>query len=289
MSEFDEFWARLDDDLAAFPARPLIEPVPAKTTEHFTGYEIRFSGLDSYRLFGYLSVPTGPGPFPALLEVPRYGSVNHAPHYNDRLRYVVLTPMHRGQRLADSPFKAAYPGLFALGIENPTTYVYRAILADVLRAAEILAARPEVDPQRIGITGDDLVLTTAARRPVFAAARVTGPLLHDAMARRSTTGEYPLEELNDLLRTTPELSEAVARTLDVFDPVHHAGAVRARTLFSVPSGGSPWTEKLTGALGSTLDTYRLTDEDSADAFAIDEWLAERLGVEPLSRFIAEVP
>ncbi|APU22092.1 acetylxylan esterase [Actinoalloteichus sp. GBA129-24] len=289
MSEFDTFWTQLDADLAGFPARPVLDPVPARSTEHFTGYEIRFSSLDSHRLFGYLSVPTGPGPFPGLLELPRHGSVNHAPHYNDRLRYVVLTPMHRGQRRADSPFRARYPGLFTLGIEDPITFVYRAILADCLRAAEVLAARPEVDPARIGITGDDLVLTTAARRPVFTAARVTGALLHDAQARRHTTGEYPLEELNDLLRLRPQDEPLVTRTLALFDPARHAESVRAATLLSVPSGAAPWTAELVRALGPDVETYRLTDEDAADAVAMDGWLAERLGVETLARFVSELP
>ncbi|ASO21213.1 cephalosporin-C deacetylase [Actinoalloteichus hoggarensis] len=223
------------------------------------------------------------------MELPRHGSVGHTPRYDDRLRYVVLTPMHRGQRRADSPFRARYPGLFTLGIEDPTTFVYRAIIADCLRAVELLCARPEVDPDRIGITGDDLALTTAARRPVFAAVRVTGPLLHDAPVRRHATGEYPLEELNDLLRLRPQDEPLVTRTFGVFDPVSHAQSIRAATLLSVPSGVSPWTAALVEALGARLETYRLTDEDPADAVALDGWLADRLGVQTPARYIPEPP
>ena len=95
-------------------------------------------------------MPAGPGPFPGLLLTPRYGSVNHLPAYDDRERYAVLQIMHRGQRLADQPFAAAYPGLLTHGIDDPATYVYRGIVADCLRGAEFLLARPQVDRARLG-------------------------------------------------------------------------------------------------------------------------------------------
>jgi len=88
---------------------PVIEPVPARTTEHFSGYHVRLTSVGPYRIFGYLSVPTGTGPFPALLETPRYGSVINPPHFDDRMRYVVFTFTHRGQRLSDQPFAAGSP------------------------------------------------------------------------------------------------------------------------------------------------------------------------------------
>lgn len=282
---FEKFWSDVDEELAGFPARPVIEHVPAKSTSDFTGYEVRLSGLASYRLFGYFSVPTGEGPFPGLLELPRHGSVNHAPHYNDRLRYVVFTAMHRGQRLADSPFSAAYPGLFTSGIESPETWVYRSVVADCLRAAEFLAGRAECDPARIGVTGDDLALVTAARRPVFSAATVTSALLHDAFRGRLHTGEYPWEELNDLIREFPSAESGVERTLRVFDPAGFAADVRADVLLASPPTGSRWRDDLLAGLGDRARTYRMTGEDAADAAELDGWLAERLGVPALRKFI----
>ena len=278
------FWSTLDEELATFPARPVVEHMPARSTSDFSGYEVRLSGLDGYRLFGYLSVPTGPGPFPGLLEIPRHGSVNNPPHYVDRLRYVVFTPMHRGQRRADSPFAASYPGLFTLGITSPERYIYRSIVADCLRFAEFLLCQPTVDTSRVGLVGDDLALITAARRPWFAAVQVNGPLLHNALRLRLYTTEYPLEELNDHLRLRPEDEPSIARTLALFDPVAHAPGVTARTLIAVP-GESPWSSDLLAGLVH-LETYRLTHEDAVDVRAMDSWLANQLGTEPKARYVA---
>jgi cephalosporin-C deacetylase-like acetyl esterase len=278
----DAWWDRLDTELAAFPARPVLTPAPARTCAEYTGYEVAFSALDGHRLFGYLSVPAGPGPFPGLLELPRHGSVNNPPHHNERLRYVVFTSMHRGQRRADSPAEAAYPGLFTRGITEPDGYAYRAVVADCLRAAEVLAERPEVNPARVGVTGDDLVLLTAARRPLFTAARVTAPLLHAALARRHASTAYPWEELSDHLRHHAGDEPRLAATLALFEPAAHAAGVRARTLLVEDPDGGTWTSELITALGA--ETYRRTGRDATDADATDAWLAAHLGTPALTRF-----
>lgn len=288
MQDVEAYWEAIDDELARLPAREVLEPMPARSRDHFTMYTVRLTSVGPYRIFGYLSVPTGPGPFPGLLETPRYGSVNNVPDYNDRLRYVVLTLMHRGQRLADQPFAATYPGLLTLGIEDTATYVYRGILADCLRGAELLLGRPEVDLERVAVTGDDLALVTAARRTGFAAVRLTGQLFYRAMEARTRTSAYPLEEINDYLRAHPGAEDAVRHTLAFFDPRQHAPLVRAATLLTVDDdggvGGMPWLRPLCDALGGPVEPYRLTHEGGTDSDRLDVWLADRLKVEPMARF-----
>jgi hypothetical protein len=242
---FADYWNAVDEELARYPARPVLDEVASRSTDFATAYDVHLSSLGAYRIFGFLSVPRGDGPFPALLETPRYGSVNKPPAYRDRMRYVVFTVMHRGQRLADSPFQAEYPGLFTQGIDDPATYVYRSIVADCLRGAEFLLGLPSVDRSRVGIVGDDLALITAARRPAFAAVRSGG----------SVTA--PAERVPD--------TEAARHTLSFFDADRHAASITAPTL----------------RVGRD---FVPTHEDAADDTALDAWLAERLGVQPLALF-----
>jgi cephalosporin-C deacetylase len=286
VTDFEAYWQAVDAELAVLPPRPELTAVPARSTVDYTFHAVRLTGVGPYRLFGYLSVPTGPGPFPGLLETPRYGSVNHLPHPHDRLRYLVFTVMHRGQRLADSPYAAAYPGLLTDGVEDPQSYVYRGIVADCLRGAEFLLSRPELDPTRVAVTGDDLALLTAARRPAFRAAKVLHPLLHRLPEAAATGADYPHRELADLLRHRPEAATAATATLSLFDPVRHAPAVRAETLLAVGTGfeGRDWLAPLTAALPG-VEPYQLTFRDAEDNNAMDAWLAARLGSIPMPRFL----
>jgi cephalosporin-C deacetylase len=273
--KFDGYWAAVDDELRLLPARPVLEPVPARTTDDYAFYNVWLTSAGPYRIFGYLSVPHGQGPFPAVLATPRYGSVNQVPHHNDRLRYLVFAVMHRGQRRADTPFAAAYPGLFTRGIEAPRSYVYRGIVADCLRGAEYLLSREDVDRTRVAVAGDDeLALLTAARRPGFTALRVDGPLFYRVLETRP-------EELADYLRAHPEAEDAVGETLSYFDPVRHAHRVGATTLLAADDPS--WHEPLAGALRDAA-IYPLTHEDAADNNTLDAWLAGQLGVEPMTRF-----
>ncbi|MGV9382327.1 acetylxylan esterase [Nonomuraea sp. NPDC003707] len=278
---FDSYWSAVDEELAAIPARPVLDLVPARTTDEATSYTVRLTSTGPYRVFGHLSIPAGDGPFPALLQTPRYGSVNETPHPNDRSRYVVLGLVHRGQRLADEGFSAAYPGLLTMGIDDPASYIYRGIAADCLRAAEFLMSLDEVDPARVAVRGNDLAVLTAARRPGFSAVRVSELLFYRATEARLKSSRYPLEELNDHLRAGSS-AQIVDNTLAYFDPVRHASAVTARTLLAVDD--PDWCAALIEALPAA-SVYKLTHLDGTDNDFLDAWLAELSGVPPMSKFL----
>jgi cephalosporin-C deacetylase len=290
-ADFAAYWDTLDTELAALPAVPDVAPLPLRSSDDYTCYTVKLTSVGPYRIFGYYSVPTGPGPFPGLLLTPRYGSVNHVPDVTDRKRYAVLQIMHRGQRLADSPFAATYPGLLTHGIDDSATYVYRGIVADCLRAAEFLASRPEVDPSRIGLNGDDLAVIAAARRPLFSAVQVTGYLLYRLADARRRTDSYPTEELNDHARAFNDQEDAIDRTVSYFGAAAHAPAVKATVQLAVGNaraiGGPEWLAPLIGALGGPVEQYALTHAGGTDNDALDAWLAGKLGVPAASKFVRE--
>ncbi|MBV9595401.1 MAG: acetylxylan esterase [Chloroflexi bacterium] len=285
-ADFDAYWDAVDRELARYPAAPTLERLALPSDEFSTVYALRLTSIGPYRIFGYVSVPPGGGPFPGLLAAPHYGSVNHLPHLDDRQRYVTLILMHRGQRLADQPFAAAYPGLLTLGIDDPATYVYRGIVADCLRGAEFLQSLPSVDASRVAITGDDLALITAARRPGFATVQAAGLTFYRLMQARERSEAYPVEEINDYLRANPDRREAVARTLAYFDPCHHVAGITATTLLSVGSGGltgHEWHQPLVNAFSAPVEEYVLSHEGATDHDWVDAWMAGRLGAEPKPR------
>ncbi len=285
--DFSAYWDAIDAELAAIDPAPALTETPLRSTDFSTAYDLKLTSIGPYRIFGFLSVPKGEGPFPALLHSPRYGSVNNPPHWDERQRYVVLTIMHRGQRLADTPFKAEYPGLLTLGIESPETWIYRGILADIMRGCEYLLGHPAVDSARVAIAGDDLGLIAAARRPGFSTVNLTAPFLYRILEARLRTDAYPIEEVNEYLAIYPESLDAVARTLSYFDPIAHAPGFAGTTIVSEMDpgvlNGPEWLEPLRNALSGPVIPYRLSHEGGTDHDALDALLAGQLGVSPLPR------
>jgi cephalosporin-C deacetylase len=287
------YWDSLDEELERFPARPELELIPMRSTHFCSVYWAKITSIGPYRIGGYLSIPHGDAPFPAIMQTPKYGSVNHVPDYNDRKRYVIFTLMHRGQRLTDQPWASAYPGLLTEGIADKDSYIYRSIVADCLRGAEFLQSRPEVDSSRIAISGDDLALITASRRPAFTHAQISGLLFHRLIEHRTKSSAYPVEEVNDFLRGHPDQEQGVADTLSYFDPIHHVGNMKARTLLSIGDdgaiGGPEWLTELSKQIGGPVEEYRVTHRGGTDNDAIDAWLANQLGTTAMSKFRPTMP
>jgi cephalosporin-C deacetylase-like acetyl esterase len=163
-------------------------------------------------------------------------------------RRAVLQLCHRGQRLSDRPYAAAFPGLLTDGIEAPQRYVWRGIVADACRAVDAALALPGdlVAAGPVEVTGNDLALFVAALRGrVVRSVRAAPALFYRLAETLPETNAYPLEELNDYLRAHPERAAAVARTLSYVDPV--AAARRAACPVSV--GEEPALAPLRAALG----------------------------------------
>jgi cephalosporin-C deacetylase len=286
-ADFAAFWDGVDAELAATPAAAEIAHYPRRDAEFCTNYEVELTSIGPYRIFGYLSIPKGEGTFPAHITMPRYGSVNNPPTWEDRQRYVTMVLMHRGQRRADTPFAAAYPGLLTLGIDDPATYIYRGIVADCIRGLEFITSLPQVDRSRVAVVGDDLALMAAARRPeLVSALHVNGLMFHRAMDHRARSEAYPIEELNDEIRFQPAREGAIARTLQYFEPLHHASRVSARTRLACGDpgaiGGPEWLDGLYRALPN-VEYHHVTHEGMTDWDSSDAWIAQQLGSRPIPR------
>lgn len=286
-ADFDAFWQGIDDELAAMPAAPELEHLPLRSTDFSDTYFVSLTSIGPYRIHGYYSVPKGDGPFPGLYLLPGYASVVVPPPYEDRQRYAVLNLKYRGQRHSDTPYAAAFPGLLTDGIDDPMTYKFRGIFADLLRGAEFLRSRPEVDPGRVGLMGTDWTITVAARRPGFAAVESAASFFFDALGMADRSDAYPIEELNDYRRTYPEKEAAMRRTLAYFDPIHHAPSL-TDPLLSVENDantldGPEWLAPLRAACGGPVETYALTHEGQVDHDWIDAWVAAKLGAEAKPR------
>jgi cephalosporin-C deacetylase-like acetyl esterase len=282
----DAWWDTIDDELAALPANPEYTVMPLQSNDDATVYIVRMTSLGSYPIAAWLSVPAGEGPFPALVSPPAYASVVTPAHVDLRRRFVTMAMKTRGQRGADKPYAAAYPGHLTEGIDDADRWIFRGVMADMLRAYEVLRDHPAVDPDRIGISGSDAGLLLAARRP-GAAVQVTAPFWYRLAEMAAGTEAYPVEEINDYLRTYPDRREAVERSLALVDPQHQAERVTASVQINRDQesrfASDAWLEPLVSALQSEITYFDITHEGQTDHDANDAWMAGKLGVEPVAR------
>lgn len=284
--DFDNFWQDVLAELDATPSAPEVEEIPIRSTDFATAYGVRLTSIGPYRIYGYLSVPHGSGPFPARYHLPRYGSVTdlvpQGQANGQRREHVTFAVCVRGQRLADQPYAAAFPGQLTDGIEDPASYVYRGIIADAVRGAEYLASRPDVDATRIAAIGNDLAFTTAALSSHVTHLVSAPTLLFDTLDLARRTSAYPLEEINDYLRLHPEREAAVHGTLSHFNLRWLAPRVNATTLLMAGAHGSALDasalEPLTQAIQGETDVHEAEHSGFKDGRHSEEWLSGRFGM-----------
>ena len=274
---FDTYWRNVTEEVAALRDTSVeVEELPLRTNEVSTAYGVRFSGIGGYPLFAFLTVPRGDGPFPAVMQAPPYGSVVTVPPYERRSRYVVLAPCHRGQRLSDSLYSAAYPGLLTDGLPDPLTYRWREIVADCLRGLDVLGSRPETDTSRLAVTGNDLAAITAALRPEVRYLLVGSMLFRGASDSLSEMTEYPGRELTDYVRCCPDDEEQVGKTLSLFDPLAFARVIEAETLLTCGEGEVPVVRPLADRTAGKVELRVNTGKGYLDHGYEERWLKRRM-------------
>jgi cephalosporin-C deacetylase-like acetyl esterase len=281
-TDLDAYWAAVMDKLAGLPAAPELTANALRSTDFATLYDLKLTSVGPYRIHAFFSIPTGDGPFPALLLTGGYGSVVHIASYEERQRFVTLSLRVRGKRLSDAPYAAAFPGMLTDGIDDPATYVFRGVVADCCRAVDFLLARPEVDARKVALVGDDMALLTAALRAQVDAVYATPTLFYAASQLAPKTNAYPLEELNDYARARPAKAAAMWRTLSYFDPIHLASRVKAATVLVTGNENdlfSPATvAPLAAAFGRPVEQYVSTHSSYRDGVQEATWLAQRYGL-----------
>jgi dipeptidyl aminopeptidase/acylaminoacyl peptidase len=207
-------------------------PPPAPEPARKAGPErLEFTANDGLHLTGHLSLPTGPGPHPAIVvhtanaggaldERGQYAQLfEHAPLV--AAGFAVLTVDQRGSLgHGEDHFRKADLGGRDAG--------------DLIAAAAALAKRPEIDPSRLGLCGTSrgayVGLLALERAPELFSAAVLRMGFYDPVAY--VEGERQLRpETSPVLAMSPDWDQALAfMGAPDRDPRRHLKAVRAPLL-----------------------------------------------------------
>ncbi len=285
--DFDGYWDAVLAQLNATPAEPEVEPIPLRETDFATLYGVSLTSVGPYRLFGYLSVPKGEGPFPAIYWPPKYASVleiiPQGTANGVRGEFVTFSLAGRGQRNSDKPFAAMFPGLLTEGIASPGGYIFRGIVADAIRGLEFLGSLDSVDHARKAIIGNDVAMQAQALRGGATHLVSTPSLFFDSLDLAKRTNGYPLEEYNDYIRAYPANERAVADTLSYFDLRAFAHRISATTLLNAGPRGSilepDALRPVSDALSGDVTVYASERSSYKDGLYQERWIADKMGLE----------
>ena len=289
-ADFDQYWQDTLDALAGYPACPEIDALPLRTTDFATLYGVRLTSLGPYRVFGYLSIPAGRGPFPAIYYAPKYQSVLEIIPQGtanlQRSRYITFALAGRGQRNADTPYAAMFPGLLTEGIDQAASYIFRGIVADSVRGLQFLLTR----------------------RGAGSHARGRGWQRHGAHHRRAAAGSHACRDRPAALprhcRAGPQdpgvpagrdqrLSARLSLTgrerapdaglLRPARPLRHASSATTLVMAGAPGAvpDAPSLGRVVAALRGQVTVHVSEQSSYKDGLYAERWMAEQLGITDL--------
>ena len=239
--EIDVFWDAMDRDLTSVSLDLTLDHDSFYSQPEWSVYRMRYDSLDGYRLFAWVTVPSGykGEKIPAVLRMPDYAGVHDLIYTPLRQDALVMNATYRGQRNSDSTFQAQYPGMLTQGIDRPETYVMRRAFGDALRAVDALIGQGEIGIGAVALMGSglggSLALAAASRRSAVKAVAADTPLVLTDPAAVEGGPTYPLAELEDYLRLNPGLRDSVLANIAPLDPVKIARHVEPRVLLSLGS------------------------------------------------------
>ncbi|GAA3944922.1 acetylxylan esterase [Streptomyces gulbargensis] len=299
--DFDAFWAETLDEARGHALDARFEPVTTGLSTVET-YDVTFAGFGGQPVKGWLVLPSGTtAPLPAVVEFIGYGGGRSLPHTHllwASAGFAHFVMDSRGQGSGWAPGDTAdpvgsgpsFPGFMTRGVEDPSTYYYRRLYTDAVRAVEAARSHPLVDAARTAVTGvsqgGGITVAVAGLIRDLVAVAPDVPFLCDFPRAITVTDRAPYREIGDYLKTHRGRAERVRNTLAYFDGVHFAARATAPALFSTALEDQTCPPSTVFAAfnayaepDKAIEVYDFNDHEGGGPFqqaAQLRWLPERL-------------
>jgi cephalosporin-C deacetylase len=250
-ADLQEFWDATLHEARRWPLDASWTPVDSglMTVETF---DVSFTGAGGSPVRAWLHLPAhalrGAGPLPGVVQYQGYNGGRGLPHEHvfwASAGFAQLVVDTRGQgsgwTVGDTGdpvgSAAAQPGFLTRGVLSPQEYYYRRVFTDAVRAVEVLRGHPEVDGDRVAVTGisqgGGIALAVSALAPGVLGVMPDVPFLCDfPRATRIAPGD-PYGEVVRYLKAHRDRVDRVLATLSYFDAAVLGRRASAPALFSV--------------------------------------------------------
>jgi len=190
-ADFEAYWRESIRRAREVPLQPVMTPVPGQSTAEVAVYHVSFQvDRAESRFYGMLSVPTRPGKYPAILEVPGAGVRPYRANVWTAQRGAIHLavgihgiPVNMGPSVYDALRNGALNGYWLYGLEDRDRYYYHRVILGAIRAGDFIATLPQWDGRGYGVYGSSqggaLSIITAALDPRVRALAAIHPALSD--------------------------------------------------------------------------------------------------------------
>jgi len=182
-ADFDRFWSAGRDELAGLPADAQLTALPELSTPGVESFMVRLRNVgvplaqgrppEPSSLYGVLCVPRGPGPYPAVLNVPGAGvrAYRGLTELAERGCITLQIGIHGlPVNLPDAVYRDLATGALAdyrvHGADRHEAHYFRRVYLGCLRANDYLTTLPKWDRKNLIVTGGSqggqLAIVTAA-------------------------------------------------------------------------------------------------------------------------------
>ena len=245
-ADFDAFWQEGKKKLAPIAPDPQLKPLPDLAGKGFEAFELTLANYDpngeGRRVHGALRVPTGPGPFPAVLQVPGAGVRGYKGNLglpNDQVITLEIDihgiPIGETEAFYQDLANGKLKDYQLRDLEDRERYYYRRVILGCIRSLDFLTSHPKWDGRNLvvrgGSQGGMLALISAALEPRVSAVSAAFPAYCDVTGYlHGRAGGWPH------LFGSPAPDEAKRRaqveTTGYYDVVNFARRVKVPVLFS---------------------------------------------------------
>jgi cephalosporin-C deacetylase len=236
--DFKEFWDRAKEELASVAPQYRMIKIDSLCTPKHNIYLVEMRSLGNALIRGWYSVPTKPGRYPAIMQVPGYSSTIIPAYIGYGDDFIGFGLNIRGHGNSKDDINPGFPGYILYNIEDKEKYIYRGAYMDCIRGIDFLFSRPEVDTTRVVVEGASqggaLTFATAALNNSKIKLCVPQvPFLSD-FQHYFKVATWPGNEFVKYVETDKRQSwESVFTTLSYFDIKNLAVMIRAPMLMSI--------------------------------------------------------
>ena len=233
--DFDAFWVETRKQLSKVDPRFEMTRIPDRDSKTHEVFEVRMRSLGEVQVAGWYERPKGNNPVkvPAVLRVPGYGSSMFPAGRAEP--FVFFSFNVRGHGNSQEDVKGAPENYWIRGLDDKTGYYYQGAYADCIRAVDFLVTQPEVDSERIAVTGGSqgggLSLATAALDDRLHLCAPDIPFLCD-WKKYFEVRKWP--EIDQWIDAGEERTwRSTLRTLSYFDTLNMANRIKCPVLVGI--------------------------------------------------------